>query len=323
MKKKLYALLLICLLWALSMPGFAAQSGDWQGAYYDFIFGQGYLKSGQAYTRPGEDAYEEVRFSLYDMDRDGVPELFSSNGDYTHANASTYIYTMKNNAVTYQGTTGCIDDIRYYPQSAEFPGLFFTYGQMGYGMVEYDALEQGALKRECIVETDYTNDPVKYEQITPNEALFRFYMNRNNPAMPYTEQGLILIGEAEAQKMGWEAFLAAFHLEAAQGFVDQPMENPLLSPVDGETVRLWEQKGIIVRWRSVEGAKSYGIEIKCAWFGTDGQTLEKTVYSQSFPADSLRDQGEFSLEIPLDQMELSAVPAYADLAASVTLRIEQ
>jgi len=324
MKNKKGALLPMCLLlWALLMPGFAEQSGDWQSAYYDFIFGKGYLTSGQAYARPGEDAYEEVRFSLYDMDRDGVPELLASNGDYTHASASSYVYTFRNSAVKYLGGMGCIDDIWYYPQNAEFPGLFSEYGQMGYGIVGYDALEQGALKSETIVETDYNIEPVKYKQITHDDALYRFYMDQNKLSRPDNGRGLTLVGEAEAQNMGWEAFLALFQLEAVQGYMEQPMGNPLISPADGAIISLWEQKGVTVRWRSVEGAKRYDIEIKCAWPGTNGQSIERTVYSQSFPADSLPDQGELSLEIPLDQMNLSAVPAYADLAAAVILRIEQ
>ena len=77
--KKGFAALVCLALITSAVPCQAAVRWDWNQAYYSFLMDGLYKRSGQKYF-VNPDNWEEPQFALYDMNRDGVPELLASNG---------------------------------------------------------------------------------------------------------------------------------------------------------------------------------------------------------------------------------------------------
>ena len=64
---------------------------DWREAYEEFVLGEGFKTSGQKYYYGEEDG---ICFTLFDLDRDGIPEILIFDGRYERQFATTYVYTF-------------------------------------------------------------------------------------------------------------------------------------------------------------------------------------------------------------------------------------
>ena len=325
MKRSIRYVMLAFVLLALIPAAVSVSEGvTWQDAYRDFVFNQDYLKSGNIYRRPDVDySYEEIRFALHDMNHDGMPELLTTNSDYTHAEAETYVYALREGKVKSIGDwgMGSIDSLWYYPESAEYSAIFSGYGQMGIGIIIYYTVDQDTLKRVDVASVDFGGRTVQYVPLTHDDSLLELYRSHGETSEIMNGTPLTTVTDSDLRAMGWDAFLALYGFSQETVTVEGAIENPLIEPAEGDIISLWEQEEIMVRWRRVEGAKSYQIEIRCAWFGTEMQNLKKTLYLTTLQADSLSDQEEYALAIPLSVMDVSSVPHYADLEATVTLKI--
>jgi len=94
------------------------EPASWSEAYRELVFAQGFLAGGQEY-------YSETDYvvSLYDMDRDGIPELKIDNGATGRATRFAHIYTYSEGKVTYLGI-GPTD--AFYDVNGA-PGIFGYY----------------------------------------------------------------------------------------------------------------------------------------------------------------------------------------------------
>ncbi|MBQ9326465.1 MAG: leucine-rich repeat protein [Clostridia bacterium] len=127
---------------------------EWQSLYLPFMQG-GYRTSSQAFagislTAPGSVASDTVAFSLYDINRDGVPELLAYAGSTAGASpnapsssipaslACTYVYTISNHAMQLVGRIDSTLSALCWYTSDSYPGLF----QVGSwnSPTDYDAL---------------------------------------------------------------------------------------------------------------------------------------------------------------------------------------
>ena len=103
-------------------PAYAAENISWDTAYKEFILDGNYLyeEDPAFYT----ETPELIRFGLYDLDKDGFPELIAYNGCEYMAGAANYVYTCKDGQVSYIGDAGFRGSVLQYYPTSDFSGLF-------------------------------------------------------------------------------------------------------------------------------------------------------------------------------------------------------
>ena len=194
----------------------AVTGKDWSSAYRDFVMNGKYRSSGQAYYSYDGSA---SAFGLYDMDRDGVPELIATNGDDSMAGKGNYIYTFKNGRVTYLGEAGFRDSQMYYYPNSAYPGLFCSDGNMGLYTTVYYSVSGGKVRSEEVVEYQYYDDEDVYtwleepitNPITADQGLLDLVEDGMNPQYKvhqYTAAEISTMG-------GWEAFVQTQQVAAS------------------------------------------------------------------------------------------------------------
>ena len=160
MNKKSAIFLAFLLILYTFIPAAIAEQQNWYIAYYDYIMSDVYLQSGQKFVRNGDNAYEMPCFCLFDMNRDGTPELLISNADLSHAGGKTYLFSFQNNRVevpegAMNVSLGMHDTQYYYPDRPDYPGIFSGDGGMGYYYDSYYSFDWNVLKEDAIAETIY------------------------------------------------------------------------------------------------------------------------------------------------------------------------
>ena len=182
---------------------------DWSEAYRHYVLDEAYR------TESGDTFYtdSEIRFALYDIDRDGTPELLITNGTSIHAGATTYAYTY-NGSVVALGTIGNYPESIHSAPGTGFPGLFTMGGNMGYFTYHYYSLSGVTLQRQEVATTDYNNrpddDPL-YEQLTDDAALYDACWVAFDDPWDYSDaNALSLRTLGEINSMGWTSFTAGF-----------------------------------------------------------------------------------------------------------------
>ena len=102
--RSLAASLFLLFLCAVPVSAYEPENAGWAPAYEQYILNGEYLTSAEPsyYT---EDA-DPIRFGLYDLDKDGFPELVAYNGCPFMAGACNYLFTYKNGQFSYIGDAG-------------------------------------------------------------------------------------------------------------------------------------------------------------------------------------------------------------------------
>ena len=146
MKRYLAFPIIFALL--LSMCCFAsAEAAPWVGAYENVLAGK------QAEAVATESGYLLNCYTLYDIDKDGSPELIVKMGT-CEADFHGYVYTVSN------GQAVCVCDDLGFGHCAVYSdpgenGVILMYGHMGYAWAERMCLGQdGALSFETLYEDD-------------------------------------------------------------------------------------------------------------------------------------------------------------------------
>ena len=185
------------------------EAQTWREAYKAFVLDGGYRSSGQSFY-----SYEEIRFGLHDLNADGSPELFITNGDNSHAGATTYAYTYSGGSVVSLGSVGNYpSQVRPAPGTG-FPGLFTESGNMGSYTFHYYSLSGTTLTREAVCEA--TEDPdtheILYQSVTGNDALYNACWVAFPGDDPLASAGspIRLYTAGEINSMGWDAFTAGY-----------------------------------------------------------------------------------------------------------------
>ena len=75
----------------------------WSEVYEDFLTNHKFLNAGQAYSFGSGSSFAGFRVYLYDLDRDGTPELSITNGESGRSTRYAYLYTCVNGQIQYLG----------------------------------------------------------------------------------------------------------------------------------------------------------------------------------------------------------------------------
>ncbi len=146
--------LLACLLAVLMVfsliPIVQVQAdSDWSSQYESFVLNQEYLQSGLNFN---SDAYTQPRFGLFDLDQNGVPELFAYNGGPSLAASTDYVFTYESWGVNYIGNVGYRGCELYYYEGSTYSGLFCSDGNNGVLRTTYYELRDGNITSRDIQE---------------------------------------------------------------------------------------------------------------------------------------------------------------------------
>ena len=193
-------------------PGSAddnSEKNGWSEAYKDFVMNKVYAGIGEPDYYIGE-FHEPIRFALYDLDNDGIPELFAYNGEGSTAGNSYNVYTYKNNKMKKVGDLGERELFIHYDPAKRYPGLVESEGSMGVYYTEYWYMENNQIKSEMLgqesyyshgddEEPDFDNPPVVTQE-TADSELYNWAMNE-------AKEDLVTYTYDEISKMGWEEFV--------------------------------------------------------------------------------------------------------------------
>lgn len=195
------------------------QSEDWSRAYYLFIMSDEYLHTGQ-------EPYSEIpenhqRFSLHDMDDNGVPELLVFNeGSMADSYYCCYTYDLNEDGtkrIRYVGNLGFREGKLVCAPDSTYNGIYFQSGNMGFFSGVYYTLESGKIKEETVVESILPENATSSEelhnvQITNDDVLYKTFVGWYWDKEP-EEMGLKTIPEFEKETIvetGWIEFLQKY-----------------------------------------------------------------------------------------------------------------
>ena len=173
----LLAVLMVCSLIPI---GQAQADSDWSSQFESFVMNQEYLQSGLSFN---SDAYIQPRFSLYDLDQNGEPELIAFNGGPSLAASTDYVFTHEAWGANYIGNIGYRGCELYYYEGSAYPGLFCSDGNNGVVRTTYYELRDGSIVSQDLQEIGADVDGT--QRILPFFTL------------------------DEIRSMGWNAFLEA------------------------------------------------------------------------------------------------------------------
>lgn len=195
------------------------QSTDWSRAYCSFIMSDEYLHTGQETNSEASKNYQ--RFSLHDMDDNGIPELLVFNGE-SMVDSYYYCYTYELNedetkGIKYVGNLGFREGKMVYAPNSAYNGIYFQSGNMGFYSGVYYTLENGKINEETVVEStlpeNATNsDELHNVQITDDDALYKTFVGWYWDKEPET-MGLKTIPEFDKNtisEIGWIDFLKTY-----------------------------------------------------------------------------------------------------------------
>ena len=123
----------------------------WSEVYENFVLNQEYLQSGLNFN---SDAYTQPRFSLYDLDQNGEPELLVFNGGPSLAASTDYVFTCVSGNIKYVGNVGYRGCNLYYYEGSSYPGLFCSDGNNGVIRTTYYEMRNGSIASQDLGESE-------------------------------------------------------------------------------------------------------------------------------------------------------------------------
>ncbi len=143
---------------------------SWSDAYRAYVLDRDVVFDGVVSTVIGEKTYtmdglqyfksdySEPRFSLYDLDLSGTPELIVYNGAASMAGGVDYVFTFEQGGVRPLGQIGFRACQLYAVDDPAYPGLFCTDGNNGLAKTEYYTLQNGSIGTQ---ELDRPSDAIR------------------------------------------------------------------------------------------------------------------------------------------------------------------
>lgn len=203
----------------------------WFDGYKDFIFNSKYANSASRKFYVGNK--NEILFGLHDFDGDGTPELFVKNGATETAEKCTYVYTYKNNAVTYVGDIGEKNATFYNPASDDFKGLFCKYGESNIYECYYYTIENNKIVKVLVcdetIEYSGSRFVIKSAQKTNDYELYEAYTDGSTKTQ--------MENTKDIEKMGWENFVNAVYTTKVVVFEDVSISGWYYDAVDFVTTK--------------------------------------------------------------------------------------
>ena len=214
------SLLLTMLLTLFSPSVFAEEEPAWSAAYRGFVLDRGFAASGQEYG-----AEDRVRFGLYDMDLDGVPELIAYKGGASRAEEGKYVYTFSENQIRFLGKLGVYEKEVFYAPGSPYSGLFDDWMQMGEGDARYASYQDGRYE-ETIVYTfrmrtaPDSNGNYEYDRKTDddnlNQTAHNIFQTYSHVAQDANHPFVLPAPHlSEIESMGWDAFVSEYETRNA------------------------------------------------------------------------------------------------------------
>ena len=154
----------------------APGEGSFSEILADFIGEERYLMNGEAQYLEEE----EIRIGLYDMNADGVPELFVTNGSASFTNRFVHVYGFEDDAFHYLDDAGFRECLLYTAPGSGYPGVFCQGGDSGFIMEYYYTLEEdGSIKSELVASFEDTSFKVESHDdqvVTQDEKLYEAWL---------------------------------------------------------------------------------------------------------------------------------------------------
>lgn len=208
---------------------------DWSSIYKDFILNKKYLSSSEGWLDNKQlrdrldDGYSEP-FYLYDLNKDGTPELFMDFG-YIGGSNPHNIYTVKNGKLKLISDKYFIawGSINIYCPGSKYYGLFCEGGRMGSYGIEYYYMSGDTIEKKSVMSEVAQNqhNDAEFDVTIEDKDLYDTYMKYSeyydysggdaekpfeNSIILYSQGKYILpaYSQSEIASMGWNKFVKAY-----------------------------------------------------------------------------------------------------------------
>ncbi len=183
----------------------------WSDAYNDFILGGKYKnwKGPDSFDNIWEEPDNPPKFGLYDIDRNGIPELLAG-GNEAMASNCYHVFTFVNGMVQFCGNAGFESSDLFVIPDCEYVGVFCHDGKQDIYTTVYYELVDARIAEHPVREwqhqwipkgEDYINTPGDPIRLTGDERLFQAtFAHHVSKLLQYTK--------VQIQRMGWENFLS-------------------------------------------------------------------------------------------------------------------
>lgn len=204
----------------------------WSEAYKEFVMNKQYVKTSQKYNAKNEN---DIKFVIYDLGDDDIPELIVTNGATSVAEKANYIYTYKNNRVVYLGKIGEASSDFQSTGKQEYSGLYLESRKDGKFKGYYYSIKDNRINEEFILEKEVKtiggriNSEI--EKKTDDDELYE--------ACKSSSSKIIMNNLSEINAMGWSVF-AKQAVEENSLFADVTTDNWFY-----DSVKYVAEKGIM------------------------------------------------------------------------------
>ncbi len=166
------------LQWAIEYRSFVLENGY---AAYETVDQNGNEVRFYPEEIAGVQNLSPVAFALYDMDRNGIPELLAYNGKANDA-GEIYAFTFRDNQFHFAGTVGFGGCDLFFYDDVTYSGLFCIDGDEAVEHASYFKLENGQILREDLASFNhYPNGETRWSyypevtMLTSDHALYNLY----------------------------------------------------------------------------------------------------------------------------------------------------
>lgn len=199
---------------------------DFASMLKDFILNERYLVGSAEYVT-GEGA-EEITYGLHDMNGDGTPELFISNGDPQFSYKTNHVYRYKDGRFIYCGDAGFRESVLWMAPGSAYPGVFCSGGHSGIvSHVYYSMQKNGTVVPETVAtheDTTYKIENHDDKIVTNDYALYEVCMT--NCPTPEREACVLKMVNADwIRKHGVESLIEGKTEETAEVTAEEPTEG--------------------------------------------------------------------------------------------------
>lgn len=204
MKRKHFLSFLLAVLIFLSLLPADQAAAGWADDFQSFVLEQGYLSTGLRFS---DGAYNKPLFSLYDMDKDGRPELLICNGILPPTESMIYVFTCGSGQIRHAGSSSAGCGQPYRDETSTYPGILANCGEGTSHRQIYYELVNGLLVeipvRIVAMNQDLSTSSV---QLTDDQNLYSYAVSCHNDSYRYSLKFYKL---EEIRAMGWDAFVRA------------------------------------------------------------------------------------------------------------------
>ena len=188
---------------------------EWTTIYRDFIVNKKYLRVGTEFGFGNTNDAGATSMFLYDLTKDGIPELILSSSTKPDGADPRYVFTIKKDRVVYLGHFNTNNDGIYCNPYSGNNGLFIEAGSKDEGKkysVYYVYISADAVKTKAVA--DYTVSSGKVAAAVRDEALYNTYkgaVRNKGGVVPETIYGLNNSYSYRSMKASlWTSFVRAF-----------------------------------------------------------------------------------------------------------------